>query len=304
MDLLRLTYFIEVAEQLSFTKAAKVLHVSQPSISKMVRSLEDELGVTLIDRSARRIKLTDAGQTLYERGRRILESLKTVASDLDDLTKGQKGRIRIGIPPMVETSFFAIAIGEFKKNYPNIIIDLVEVGSKAVEDMAEDGEIDIGVVVLPVRNKTDFSMFAFTKDPIWLIVHPEHRLAGQELVHIADLEDEPIVMFRKDFALHDHIVEKCREHGFMPKVLCESSQWDFMVEIVAAKLGVALLPKVVCDKLGAGVVTALPIAEEISPWHLAVMWKKDTYLSFAAREWLRYAARLFDAEAELRKAGL
>lgn len=298
MDILHLTYFIEVAKQLSFTKAARELHVSQPSISKMIRNLEDELKVTLLDRSARRVKLTDAGQALYERGLKIVDSLKNVTADLDDLTSGRKGNICIGIPPMVETSFFAIAIGEYKKKYPNIVIDLVEVGSKAVEEMVEDGSLDIGVVVLPVKNKLNFSMFAFVKDPIWLIVHPEHRLAGRDVVSITDLEEEPIVMFRKDFALHDHIVEKCREYGFVPKVLCESSQWDFMAEIVAAKLGVALLPKVVCDKIGDG-VKALPIAEEISPWHLAVIWKKDTYLSFAAREWLKYAACLFGVEVKL-----
>ena len=298
MDILHLTYFIEVAKQLSFTKAARELHVSQPSISKMVRNLEDELKVTLLDRSARRVKLTDAGQALYERGLKIVDSLKNVTADLDDLTSGRKGNICIGIPPMVETSFFAIAIGEYKKKYPNIVIDLAEVGSKAVEEMVEDSSLDIGVVVLPVKNKVNFSMFAFVKDPIWLIVHPEHRLAGRAVVSITDLEEEPIVMFRKDFALHDHIVEKCREYGFVPKVLCESSQWDFMAEIVAAKLGVALLPKVVCDKIGDG-VKALPIAEEISPWHLAVIWKKDTYLSFAAREWLKYAACLFGVEVKL-----
>ncbi|WP_371379815.1 LysR family transcriptional regulator [Sporomusa aerivorans] len=298
MDILHLTYFIEVAKQLSFTKAARELHVSQPSISKMVRNLEEELKVTLIDRSARRIKLTDAGQALYERGLKIVDSLKNVTSDLDDLTSGRKGSIRLGIPPMVETSFFAIAIGEFKRKFPNIVIDLVEIGSRAVEEMVEDGTLDIGVVVLPVKNKAVFSLFAFVKDPIWLIVHPEHRLAGREVVSITDLEEEPIVLFRKDFALHDHIVEKCREHGFVPRVLCESSQWDFMAEIVVAKLGVALLPKVVCDKIGDG-VKALPIAEEISPWHLAIVWKKDTYLSFAAREWLKYAACLFGVEVKL-----
>lgn len=300
MDILHLTYFIEVAKQQSFTKAAKVLHVSQPSISKMVRNLESELGVTLIDRSARQIKLTDAGHALYERGLKIIDSLKNVASDLDDLTSGRKGNIRIGIPPMVETSFFATVIGEFKKKYPNIVIELIEVGSKAVEDMVDAGSVDIGVVMLPVKNASDFSMFVFIKDPIWLIVHPEHRLAGREFVNITDLREEPIVMFRKDFALHGHIVGKCLEHGFMPKILCESSQWDFMVEVVAAKLGVALLPKVVCERVGEGIVKALPIAEEISPWHLAVMWKKDTYLSFAAREWLKYAACLFGAEVDLK----
>lgn len=299
MDILHLTYFIEVARQLSFTKAAQLLHVSQPSISKMVRKLEDELGVILIDRSARQIKLTDAGQALYGRSIKIVDSLKDIAKDLEDLTSGSKGNIRIGIPPMVQTSFFAIAIGEFKKKYPNIIIELIEVGSKAVEGMLEDGSIDIGVVVLPIKSKAKFSMFAFIKNPIWLIVYPEHRLAGRDFINITDLKDEPIVMFRKDFALHDHIVEKCREYGFEPKVLCESSQWDFMVEIVTAKLGIALLPKLVCDKLAIDVIKALPIAEEISPWHLAVMWKQDTYLSFAAREWLQYVACLFGVTIDL-----
>ncbi|HWR08237.1 LysR family transcriptional regulator [Sporomusa sp.] len=299
MDILHLTYFIEVAKQGSFTKAAQVLHVSQPSISKMVRNLEDELRVILIDRSARKIKLTDAGQALHERGIKIIESLNNVAVDLDDLMAGRKGQISIGIPPMVETNFFAIAIGEFKKKYPDILIELIEVGSKAIESMVEAGELEIGVVVLPVKNKTNFSMFAFIKDPILLIVHPEHRLAAQGIAHITDLDGESVVMFRKDFALHDHIIEKCREYGFMPKVLCESSQWDFMVEIVAAKLGVALLPKIVCDKLSRDVVKALPLVEEIRPWHLAVIWKKDTYLSFAAREWLKYAACLFGVEVKL-----
>lgn len=299
MDILHLTYFIEVARQLSFTKAAKLLHVSQPSISKMVRNLEEELGVILIDRSGHRIALTDAGLALYERSIKIVDSLKDVARDLDDLSSGNKGHIRIGIPPMVQTSFFATAIGEFKKKYPNIIIELVEVGSKAVENMIEEGSIDVGVVVLPIKSKVKMSMFSFIKDPIWLIVYPEHSLATRDCVNITDLRDEPIVMFRKDFALHDHIVEKCREYGFEPKVLCESSQWDFMVEIVAAKLGIALLPKLVCDKLAINVIKALPIAQEISPWHLAVMWKQDTYLSFAARKWLNYVASLFGVKVNL-----
>lgn len=299
MDILHLTYFIEVAKQLSFTKAAKLLHVSQPSISKMIHNLEEELEVTLIDRSARRIKLTDAGQALYERSIKIVDSLKDVARDLEDLTSGNKGHIRIGIPPMVQTSFFAIAIGEFKKKYPNIIIELVEVGSKAVEGLIEDGSIDVGVVVLPIKSKAKVSMFSFIKDPIWLIVYPEHSLAGRDVVNITDLKDEPIVMFRKDFALHDHIVEKCREYDFEPRVLCESSQWDFMVEIVAAKLGIALLPKLVCDKLAIDVIKALPIAQEISPWHLAVMWKQESYLSFAARKWLTYVAHSFGVKVNL-----
>ncbi|QDR79408.1 LysR family transcriptional regulator [Sporomusa termitida] len=300
MDILHLTYFIEVAKQGSFTRAAQALHVSQPSISKMVRNLENELGVILIDRSGRKTKLTDAGQALYEHGINIIASLNNAAADLDALIGCRKGQIRIGIPPMVETSFFAIAIGEFKKKYPDILIDLIEVGSKAIEKMVEEGQLEIGVVVLPVKNKANFSLFAFVKDPIQLIVHPEHRLAARDIAHITDLADESVVMYRKDFALHDHIIEKCREYGFMPRVLCESSQWDFMVEIVAAKLGVALLPKMVCAKLAGGVVKALPLAEEIRPWHLAVIWKKDTYLSYAAREWLNYTACLFGVDVRLK----
>lgn len=141
----------------------------------------------------------------------------------------------------------------------------------------------------------DFAMITFIEDPLMLIVNPEHHLAKKEYVDFADLADEAFVLYREDFSLHDRIIERCIQNGFQPKVLCESSQRDFMTEAVAANLGIALLPKKICDELDPARIKAIAIRE---PLHLqlAVIWKKDKYLSFAAREWLNFTSLLLKVE--------
>ena len=126
-----------------------------------------------------------------------------------------------------------------------------------------------------------------------LIVHANHPLAKELIIDMSDLRDEPFVLYRDDFALRDHILDKCKEIGFSPKVVCETAQWDFIVDIVASKLAIAFLPQSICTKLDTESVRYVPLKNEIKPWHLAIAWKKDTYLSYATRAWLEYIFKLF-----------
>lgn len=298
MDILHLTYFIEVARHESFTKAAQALHVSQPSISKMIKNLEDELGVPLFYRTSKQVRLTDAGMAIFTRAQQTIESLRSLTADLADIIHVRKGQIKIGIPPMVET-FFPKAIGAFKKQYPEIAIELFEVGSKKVESSIIEGTLDTGVVMLPVKRQDELNLLSFIEDPVMVIVHPEHPLAEKNAVSIKELQNEPLILFREDFALHDHILDKFAQSGFKPKIVCESSQWDFMVNIVEARLGIAFLPKIVCSKLSSHCIKSLELKETISPWHLAIAWKKNAYLPFAAKQWLLYVSQLFGVPLEL-----
>ncbi|MEN6411595.1 MAG: LysR family transcriptional regulator [Veillonellales bacterium] len=298
MDILHLTYFIEVARHGSFTKAAQALHVSQPSISKMIKNLEDELGVPLFYRTSKQVRLTDAGMAIFSRAQQTIDSLRSLTADLADIIQVRKGHIKIGIPPMVET-FFPKAIGAFKKQYPEIELELYEAGSKKVESAVADGTLDTGVVMLPIKRQEELNLLSFIKDPVMVIVHSDNPLAEKNAVSIKELQAEPLILFREDFALHDHILDKFAESGFKPKIVCESSQWDFMVNIVEAKLGIAFLPRIVCSKLGSHSIKSLELQETISPWHLAIAWKKNTYLSFAAKQWLLYVSKLFGVPLEL-----
>jgi len=122
MDILHLTYFTEVARLKSFTKASQYLHVSQPSISKVIKTLENELGVLLLERSGRQIELTDAGQALLQRAQDVLIAMDNLSNELTDIIGLQTGRLVIGLPPMVGARFFPSLIGEFKHCYPGVEI--------------------------------------------------------------------------------------------------------------------------------------------------------------------------------------
>lgn len=292
MDIRHVQYFLEVARQSSFTKAAQQLYITQPTISKMIRSLEEEIGVVLFDRVGKRVELTDAGKVFQTQAQLMMQTFENMTAQLDDLMKLKKGRIRIGLPPMIGANFFPKVIGEFREKYPGITLQLFEDGAKKVESDVGAGALDIGVVLLPT-NEEIFEYFSFVNDRLMLVVHPSHPLSEKQEASLADLEGEPFLLFREDFALHDRIITECLRFGFQPNVVCKSSQWDFISEMVATNLGVSLLPETICEELDPGSFKIIPLVQPVIPWHLAMIWRKDSYLSFAAREWIRFTQNTF-----------
>ncbi|MFE5322415.1 cidABC operon transcriptional activator CidR [Paenibacillus sp. NPDC056579] len=288
MDMRHLQYFVEVARWKSFTKAAQALYITQPTISKMIKNLEDELGVLLFERLGKRIELTDAGMVLLGQAQHMVQSFDTMTAHLDELMQARRGRIRIGLPPMVGASFFPKVIGRFREQFPGITLQLFEHGSKKVEADVGAGELDIGVILLPTKEDL-FESFSFVKQRLMLVVHPAHRLAGHKTASLIDLRDDSFLLFHEEFALHDRILDECEKLGFQPNVVYKSSQWDFISEMVAANLGIALLPEAICRELDPERMRTIPLTDPTIPWHLAMIWRKDSYLSFAAREWIAFA---------------
>lgn len=293
MNIRQLEYFLEVARQESFSKAATILHVSQPSISEMVKNLEEELGMPLLYRGAKRLELTDAGQLVQEQAQQIVAQFNNLAGNLKDLDLLQKGRIRIGIPSITASTIFPRVLGEFKQHYPNIELQLHEFGSKKVRQGVNEGTLDIGIVcTLPDRSE-NFEVFPFVEDPLRVIVHPEHRIASTPSVDFSDLRHEGFVLYSEDFSLHDQILARCKLAGFQPTIICETSQREFMTQMVAAKLGIALLPSKICDELDPAAIVSVPLSDPQMYLQLAIIWRKDRYLSFAARRWLEYTTTNF-----------
>jgi DNA-binding transcriptional LysR family regulator len=286
MDIKQLQYFIEVAKYNSFTKAAEQLFITQPTISKMIKNLEDELGVVLFDRSRKKLILTDAGRIIYEQALLVDKAFHNLESEMDNLFGLKKGHIRIGLPPIFDPRLFPKLVGSFHEKYPAITFELMEDGSKKIEEEVANHELDIGVVVLPTNNDV-FQYFSFMEEDLRLIVHPKHPLATLEEVNLSELSKESFIIFNKDFVLHDRIISSCNQAGFNPHIISESSQWSFIEEMVSCKLGVSLLPESICSHLTTKVKTIKVMNPSIG-WNLAIIWSKDQYLSFAAKEWLRF----------------
>lgn len=292
MDILHLHYFIEVARQKSFTKASHVLHVSQPSISKVVKTLENELGAPLFERLGREVLLTDVGRAVFEQAQKVVNDFHDLTNEMQDVVHLKRGNLTIGLPPMVGARFFPQIIGKFKKLHPQIALRLIEVGSKQVELDVKSGVIDLGAVALPLT-ESGIESYTFLREPLQLLLPREHPLAEKAPVPISDLAAEDFILYRDDFSLNDLIYAECAKNHFLPNVVCQSAQWDFIAELVAARLGVALLPATICRGLDPQRFIHVPLESMPIPWHLAMIWKKDKYLSFAAREWIRLAKEHF-----------
>lgn len=291
MDIRHLQYFMEVARYRSFTKAAESLYITQPTISKTIKNIEEELGIILFDRSSKKIELTDAGKIMFEQGQHIVNSFQNLSSELHDLQNLKKGHIRIGLPPMIGSSFFPEVIGLFHQEYPDISIRIFEDGAKKVELDVESGLLDIGVTVLPTDDEL-FHSFSFVQENLMLLVHPTHAFAGRDSVSLSELENELFVLFREDFALHDRIITECVRLGFQPHVVYESSQWDLISGMVAANLGIALLPETISHEVDQTRINVVPLIHPAIPWQLGMIWRKERYQSFATQEWIQFTQKI------------
>lgn len=288
MELQALRYFVEVVRQGGFTRASQTLHVTQPAISKMVKALEEELGTPLLLRENRQVTLTQAGRLLLDRAQAVLDSLHVAKEEVLELAALRRGRLRMGMPPIVGVAFFAQLLAEFHRTYPGIELALREEGSHQIEKLIADRELDVGAVLLPTDEKT-FATMPFVQDELRVVVQAKHPLGRRRAVALRELSELPFVLYRPEFALHGHVLEACRQSGFQPTVVSENSHWDFIAALVAADIGVAFLPMTICHQLDRRQVRSVPLKDPVIPWNAALIWKRDRHLPPATRAWLQLA---------------
>jgi DNA-binding transcriptional LysR family regulator len=287
MDIRQLQYFVEVVRQKSFTKAAHALHVSQPSISKMLKALEEELGVVLLDRAERKMELTDAGEMVYAHALKVLQVLDSLSSSIAEIRNVQRGRVKMGMMPTVGSFLLPNAIAQFKKQYPGIDIEMKEYSAKLLEIQVEQGSIDVGLTVLPADDGK-FSIVPLQAEDLVAIAHRKHWLAGKDTVSLAELKDEAFILFTEEYAIHDVVRQACMRSGFEPRVAYMSSLWDFVGEMVATQLGISLVPRSVARRLGNSKLHIVNISAPVIDWQYALIYRKEGYLSHAARAFIAF----------------
>lgn len=288
VELKDLRYFTEVANYGSFTKAAASTFISQPTLSKSIKKLESELKVELFERSTRTLMLTDAGEIVLKQASKILDATDELSILLDDLINLPTGKIKIGIPPLIGTLFFPAIAKTFKQQYPEVSLELIELGAKRIEQLVEEGQVDVGIIVLPTDHGK-FDITPFIKEEFMLYTSTNHKLAQLEEVHLQQLSEESFIVFNREFALHKLIISECQKTGFHPTIAYESSQWDLITELVGAELGITLLPKSIYRKMDHNTIKMTKLT---SPpmWELGFITKKERYQSFAVRALLKFVS--------------
>lgn len=295
MELRTLRALVEVVRQGGFTQAANVIHATQPTISKAVRQLEDELGMPLLDRQAQPPRLTAAGEIVYRRALTMLAERDDLHAELDDLKGLKRGVLRLGLPPLGSSSLFAPMFARFRSRYPRIEISLVEHGSRRLEEMVMAGDIELAASLQPVPDNVDWQPVA--REPLVALMPSDHPLARAQSVQLHDLRESPFVLFETGFALNRIIQDACHRAGFSPAIAARSGQIDFIVALVAAGLGVAFLPRITANEAQHAGVARVPLRDAGTDWEMVLVWRRGGYLSHAAQAWLALTREVHPAAA-------
>lgn len=290
MNLKQLTYFVQLAKSKNFTTAAKELFICQSALSKTIKAMEAELDVQLVDRTSRKFQLTSEGKMLYEKG---VESLKLINDQLDglhDCINTKSGKICVGVPPVISTIYFAKIIHLFKKEYPYIDLEIVEEGANTVKEKVDSGEIDIGVVILPFASDHFDIIPVFQSDNV-LVVSKEHPLAAQNSVAFRELRNEKFLSLDQSYMLYTRTVELCHMSGFDPNFTVLSSQWDFLAELISLNQGIGILPRPILSRFNSDKIKLLSLKEPTFPWDIALIVRKDKYVSNPIRDFQKFVQR-------------
>lgn len=287
MEFRTLRAFVEVVRQGGFSQAAKAIHSTQSTVSKAVRQLEDELGLPLLDRIGHRSELTTAGTIVFRRAQSLLTERDDLLLELDELRGLHRGVLRLGLPPMGSSILLAPMFVAYRNRYPGVEIRLVEHGSRRLEEILLSGEIDLAASLLPVPDV--FEMQSVRNEPLVVVLSSNDPLAGRDRLDLDTVRDRPFLLFEPGFALNRIILDACQRRGFQPTVAVRSAHADFIIELVAAGLGIAFLPRLTAlQRPRPGIATVL-LDEPGTEWHMAMIWRRGGYLSHAARAWLELA---------------
>ena len=208
-------------------------------------------------------------------------------AEINDLRGLKRGVLRIGLPPVGCGVLFATMFATYRSRYPDIDIELTEYGSKKLRECLEAGEVDLAALLLPVDE--DFDYQPVRNEPLMAVLPIRHPLAHFKRIDFTDLADSPFILFEAGFALNAKILAACERKGVTPKVTARSGQIDFIVDLVAAGLGVAFLPRMLAHKHQHAGIALIPLDEPHTDWHIALAWRASAHLPPAALAWLELA---------------
>lgn len=274
MELRHLRYFIAVAEELNFTRAAEKLHMAQPPLSQQIQQLEAELGFQLFRRTKRTVVLTEAGQVFFEESQKILLQLDRAIQIGQQTSRGELGQLTIGFVSSASHNVVPAILQAFRTLHPAVKLELREMTTKEQLQRLREGQIDIGFIRPPVEDGMN-SEIVF-QEPLIVALPQTHHFADRAQVELRQLSTEPFILFPRSLApgLYDRIISFCQQAGFSPIAAQEAIQMQTIVSLVAASMGVAIVPESMQNFQRLGVVYK-PLQESSPIVSIALIWRDN-----------------------------
>ena len=277
MELRHLRYFIAVAEELHFTKAAERLHIAQPPLSQQIQQLEAELKVKLFHRQTKRqVQLTEAGKVFLQEAYQLLVQLETAVALTQRIGRGQTGRLRIGFTSLVIYDLLPLILPEFHAQFQEVELVLRELTTSQQEQALRDSLIDVGFAHPPLEDDT-LSYKCIHKQTLVVALPSTHSLAQPEQISVRSLLNEPLIVFPRYLApgLYDRIMSLFEQENCQPNITQLAIQMQTIIALVSARMGVAITPSSLQNLQRPG-VTYRPIVEQVPVIETAVIWQPES----------------------------
>jgi DNA-binding transcriptional LysR family regulator len=290
MELRHLRYFIVVAEQLHFSRAAEILHIAQPPLSQQIQNLEQELGVPLFLRTRRSVQLTPAGKAFLVEARKVLAQAERAIEAAHQAHKGIVGRLEIGLVSSAVTEALPNVLKRFRTRFSLVEVQLHSMATSEQVQALREGQIDVGLLHPPVIDAS-LELEIIRREPLVVILPDSHALANQASIELSQLSAEPFIMYLRAWnpGTFDQVTSLCRDAGFSMRLGQQATGMQSIASLVAAGFGVSLVASSLQLLQSAGVVYR-PLQGVTPTIDLAVAWRADntapTLLNFleVARE--------------------
>lgn len=274
MELRHLHYFIAVAEELHFSRAAERLHISQPPLSQQIRGLEDELGVKLFERTKRHVQLTEAGKAFLERSYLVLAQLEQAIEVTRRIGRGEVGRLAIGFVGSATYTVLPDILSDFRAQFPAVELRLHELTTAQQIQALHHKQTDVGIVRSAII-EPGLSVECILQESLVLALSETHPLSAQTKVPLSTLADELFILFPAKMGpvFYEQIIHLCQQAGFRPKVAQEAVQMQTIISLVAAGLGIAFVPASLQNFHRSGVIYR-PLQDQTPKTGLYLAWRQ------------------------------
>jgi len=297
MNLRQLRYLVAVADERHFTRAAAREHVAQPALSQQIRSLEAELGTALVERTTRRVAMTQAGEVLVARARRALAELDAAEAELQALAGVQAGRLSVGALHTMGPVDLSLLLARFHERYPAVELIVREQSSEELAAMLRDDEIDLAFLSVTERiQRPGLTLRPLVSEELVVVLATDHPLAGRRRLRIGDLSDEAFITFREGARLRELLARAAEDAGFQPRIALESNEARRIRSLVSHGLGVAVLPRSDAERPGDDIAVC-DLVEPSLTRDLTIAMRTERRPSPAAEAFLEIALEVYGGPA-------
>ena len=296
MELRQLRYLVALVDEQHFTRAAAREHVAQPALSQQIRRLEQEVGLALVERTTRRVTVTEAGRALVARARRILAEVDAAAAEMQALTGVRSGHVMVGTMHTMGPVDVSLALAVFHERHPGVELTVREESSQELAEMLRDDLLDLAFLSVTERMESHgLGLHQLVSEELVVVLPHDHPLAGRPAVRMAELAEEQFISYREGARLRELLVFAGHSAGFEPQVKLESNESERIRRLVARHMGVAILPRSDAEHPGADVAVA-PLVQPSLRRDITLACREGRRLAPAALEFLGLSKELFSGD--------